>query len=210
MVKVKICGIRTLPEALAAAEAGAQLLGFNFHPKSVRYIDSKACAHIAGVLRREHPYVQLVGVFVNASSDDIMRTLTECGLDLAQLSGNEPPEACAALGGKGFKAFHGVPAKDVERYARTAAPAFLVDGHASGAYGGTGISADWSACAKLSRDYPLLLAGGLKPDNVSQAIEQVRPWGVDVASGVESEPGIKDAEKVRAFLQAARLAEEKA
>ena len=207
MTKIKICGIRTLRDALTAAEAGADLLGFNFHPKSVRYIDCAACARITTALRQEHPSVQLVGVFVNASADDILRVLGDCSLDLAQLSGDELPELCAALGDSAFKAFHGVPGNEVQQYARSAPPAFLVDGHASGAYGGTGVSADWSAAAELARNYPLLLAGGLRPENVAEAIERVRPWGVDVASGVESQPGEKDAGKIKAFIRAARLAE---
>ncbi len=210
MTKIKICGMMTLQAARTAAEAGADMLGFNFHANSRRYIERDACAHIAAVLRREHPSVQLVGVFVNASPTDMLRTLMDCGLDLAQLSGDESPGLCAALGGRAFKAFHGVPRGDVGRYARSTAPAFLVDGHASGAYGGTGIAADWSACAELGREYPLLLAGGLQPDNVAQAIERVQPWGVDVASGVESEPGIKDAKKMRAFVEAVRCAEARA
>ncbi len=207
MTKVKICGIRTVRDALAAAQAGTDMLGFNFHPKSIRYIDGEACARVAAVVRQEYPSVQLVGIFVNAAPDEVLRTLTDCGLDLAQLSGDEPPEACAVLRGKAFKAFHGVPSKNAERYARSAAPAFLVDSRAGGAYGGTGVLADWNAAAKLSKGYPLLLAGGLKADNVAEAIEQVNPWGVDVASGVESEPGTKDVNKIRAFIEAVRFAE---
>lgn len=207
MTKIKICGIKSLPDAMAAVEAGADMLGFNFHPGSVRCIDTESCARIAATLRREHPYVQLVGVFVNASSDEIFQTLRNCSLDLAQLSGDEAPEACAAMSGVAFKAFHGVPNGSVARYARSVAPAFLLDGHAAGAYGGTGATADWSTAAGLSKAYPILLAGGLRPQNVAQAIETVHPWGVDVASGVESRPGIKDAVKVRAFVEAVRFAE---
>lgn len=210
MTKVKICGIRTVPDALAAAEAGADMLGFNFHPKSIRFIDREACTRIGTEVRSEYPSVQLVGVFVNASPDEMLQVLIDCSLDLAQLSGDEPPEACAALGGKGFKAFHGVPGEDIGRYARGAAPALLIDGRVGGAYGGTGVRADWSAAAKLTNCYPLLLAGGLGPENVADAIERVNPWGVDVASGVESEPGMKDTGKVRAFIEAVRLAEVRA
>src|SRR5512142_2114656 len=126
MTKIKICGIRTVRDAVAAAEAGADMLGFNFHPKSVRCIDAEACARIAALLQREYPSLQLVGVFVNATTDDILRTLRDCSLDLAQLSGDQPPAACAALVGRGIKAFHGVPGIDVVQYARRAAPAFVV------------------------------------------------------------------------------------
>ncbi len=186
------------------------MLGFNFHPKSIRYIGREECARIAALLRREYPSVQLIGVFVDAAPDVILRTLIDCGLDLAQLSGDETPEVCAALEARGFKAFHGVPHDGAERYVHGTAPALLVDGHVSGAYGGTGVRADWSAAAELSKSYSLLLAGGLKPDNVVGAIAQVRPWGVDAASGVESKPGVKDIGRIREFIEAVRLAEDHA
>jgi phosphoribosylanthranilate isomerase len=204
MVKIKICGIRTLQDALAAVEAGADMLGFNFYPRSARYVDPETCRSITLALRQDAPAVQLVGVFVNAEADAIERTLQICCLDLAQLSGDEPPELAAALGSRGFKAFHGVPDGEIAAYARRSAPALLVDAAVSGSYGGTGAQADWTGAARLGRDYPLLLAGGLRPENAASAIEQVRPWGVDVASGVESSPGLKDAGKMRAFVEAAR------
>ncbi len=207
MTKIKICGIRRLEDALAAAEAGADMLGFNFHLDSVRYIDAESCARISSVLRQQHPAVQLVGVFVNASAEQIRQTLGACMLDMAQLSGDETPALCAELGGRAFKAFHGVPQHGAEEYARRSAPAFLVDGHASGAYGGTGVKADWEAARELASNYAVLLAGGLTPDNVAEAIRQVKPWGVDVASGVESRPGEKDAGRMRAFIQAVRSLE---
>ncbi len=207
MVKIKICGIRTLEAALAAVRAGADMLGFNFYPKSPRFIDAETCASICSALKQETPSVQLVGVFVNARLDAIDRALQICSLDLVQLSGDEPPELVAALAGKAFKAFHGLPGLDAAAYARNGAPAFLVDAAVAGAYGGTGAVADWEAAAKLARDYPLLLAGGLSPENVSQAVERVKPWGVDVASGVEARPGVKDAGRIMAFVQAARSVE---
>ncbi len=207
MTRIKICGIKTLHDALIAAEAGADMLGFNFHPKSVRYVPAEDCHRIAVAVRGNHPHIQLVGVFVNRPTAEILRLLEECELDLAQLSGDESPEGCAALAGRGFKAFHGAPRDEAARYARRTEPAFLIDGHAIGVYGGTGVAADWSSAAELAKHYPLLLAGGLTPDNVAQAVERVRPWGVDVASGVESRPGEKDASKVISFIQAVRLAE---
>ncbi len=207
MVKIKICGIRTLEAALAAVEAGVDMLGFNFYPKSPRFIDPAACAGICSVLQQETPSVQLVGVFVNASLDVIERVMQMCSLDLVQLSGNEPPGLVAGLAGKAFKAFHGVPDLEAGVYARNAAPAFLVDAAVAGAYGGTGAVADWAAAGRLACDYPLLLAGGLTPENVAQAVEKVKPWGVDVASGVEARPGVKDAGRMMAFAQAARSVE---
>ncbi len=136
-----------------------------------------------------------------------MQILEICALDLAQLSGDESPELRASLGDRAFKAFHGAPDGQAHSYARAYAPAFLVDGSAAGSYGGTGVAADWSAAAELAKAYPLMLAGGLRPDNVADAIRQVRPWGVDVASGVEARPGQKDADKMRAFVEAVRSAE---
>jgi phosphoribosylanthranilate isomerase len=210
MTKVKICGIKTLQDALAAAEAGAEMLGFNFYPKSVRFIDPEACKRISSALRRDHPSILLVGVFVNAALEEIQRALDECALDLAQLSGDESPETCEALRGRAFKAFHGIPDGDVRPYARSSAPAFMVDGAVSGAYGGTGSTVDWSRAAKLATHHPLLLAGGLKPENVAEAIMQAKPWGVDVASGVESRPGEKDAGRMKAFVDTVRAVEREA
>ena len=203
MTKIKICGLKTLPDALAAVEAGADYLGFNFYPRSVRYIGVEACVKITSVLKREYPEITLVGVFVNSPVDEIKNILGTCSLDLAQLHGDETPEMLNALDGKGFKAFRGAP-QHLNGFARADAPALLVDASVKGAYGGTGVRADWSATAELARRYPLLLAGGLNLENVAEAVRQVRPWGVDVASGVESSPGEKDAGKMKAFVQAAR------
>lgn len=202
MTKIKICGIKTVKDALAAVEAGADLIGFNFYPKSPRYIDVGICRDIMSVMRR-YGHATYVGVFVNASVEEIYATIETCGLGLAQLHGDETPEMLSALNGKAFKAFRGVA--DVEADKRMIAsgePAFLVDAAVKGVYGGSGVTADWSAAAKLSKKYPLLLAGGLTPENVADAVRQVQPWGVDVASGVESEPGKKDANKMKAFVRA--------
>ena len=207
MTSIKICGIKTLLDALAAVDAGADMLGFNFYPKSPRFIDIQSCARISAVLRSDCPTIVLAAVFVNASQAHIEHVLEACRLDLAQLSGDESPEFCALLGDRALKAFHGVPDQGVEAFARLCAPAFLVDGGKRGSYGGTGVPADWAAAAKLAKRYPLLLAGGLTPDNVSEAVEQVRPWGVDVASGVESRPGAKDPGLVKEFVQAVRSVE---
>lgn len=206
MTKIKICGIKTLADALAAIEAGADYLGFNFYPKSVRFIEKAACAKIASVLKREHLQIKLVGVFVNASVEEIKDTLQTCSLDLAQLHGDEPPEMLSALDGKAFKAFRGIP-ESVDGFARSEPPAFLLDASVKGVYGGSGVTADWTAAAELAKKYPLLLAGGLTPENVAEAIRRVKPWGVDVASGVESTPGQKDAEKMVQFVREVRKAE---
>lgn len=203
MTIIKICGIKTLPDALTAIEAGADYLGFNFYPKSVRFIEKSTCAEIISVLKREHPQVKLVGVFVNSSVEEIKDILQTCNLDLAQLHGDETPEIFAQLAPHAFRAFRGIPESNAG-YERDEAPALLIDAAVKGVYGGSGVTADWTAAAELAKKYPLLLAGGLTPENVTDAVRQVRPWGVDVASGVESAPGEKDAEKMSAFVKAVK------
>ncbi len=205
MTKIKICGIKTLNDALAAIDAGADYLGFNFYPKSVRFIETQVCAEITSALKKEYPQIKLVGVFVNLSVEEVKDILQSCLLDLAQLHGDETVEMLNALDGKAFKAFRGVPEK-VDGFIRTTAPAFLVDASAKGLYGGSGVTADWDSAAELAKKYPLLLAGGLTPENVAEAVGGVKPWGVDVASGVESEPGKKDPRKMKAFVRAVREA----
>ncbi|MBN1372411.1 MAG: phosphoribosylanthranilate isomerase [Anaerolineaceae bacterium] len=205
---VKICGITTLEDALACIEAGADWLGFNFYPPSPRYLTPTACVEIAAVLRRSHPGVKLVGVFVNAPIQEVTAILDGCRLHLAQLCGHEPPEHLAMLGEQAFKALRPANATALEAElaayrARIEAPAWLIDAYRPGQFGGTGHTADWSLAAGLAQRAPILLAGGLKPGNVAAAVAQVRPWGVDVASGVESAPGRKDVALVRAFVQAA-------
>lgn len=199
MIHIKICGITSLEDARAAVEAGADYLGFNFYPPSPRVIAPERCAEITAVLEREHPQVRRVGVFVNMPVEDVQAILTSCDLHLAQLHGDETPEILAACEGRAFKAFRGVPA-DVTGFARSQAPALLVDAAVKGAYGGTGVTADWSAAAALARQHALLLAGGLTAENVAAAVRQVQPWGLDAASGVESAPGKKDAAKMKAFV----------
>jgi len=205
MTKIKICGIRTLNDALAAVDAGADMLGFNFYKKSPRYVDVGMCRSITSVLRTR-THARFVGVFVNASAAEIRATMETCGLQLAQLHGDETAEMFAQLAPKAFKAFRGIP-ENVDGYERQDAPALLVDAAVKGVYGGSGEKADWSAAAKLAKQYPLLLAGGLTPENVAEAVRQVKPWGVDVASGVESRPGSKDAAKMKAFVQAIKRLE---
>ena len=206
MTKIKICGIKTLKDALAATEAGADYLGFNFYPKSVRFIEKNACAEITSVLKREHPHIKLIGVFVNSSVEEIKDILQTCHLDLAQLHGDETPEVFAQLAPYAFRAFRGIPESN-EGYKRSEAPAMLIDAAVKGVYGGSGVITDWIAAAELAKKYPFLLAGGLTPENVADAVRQVQPWGVDVASGVESAPGEKDAEKMSAFVKAVREVE---
>ena len=202
MTKIKICGIKTVEDALAAMDAGAYLIGFNFYPKSPRYIDVGQCRDIMAVMRK-YSQIAYVGVFVNASAEKVCATLETAALTLAQLHGDETSQIVQSLNGKAFKAFRGVP-QSVNGFVRHDAPALLVDASVKGVYGGTGETADWSAAAILAQQYPLLLAGGLTPENAADAVRKVRPWGVDVASGVESAPGKKDPARMKAFVQAVK------
>ena len=202
MTKIKICGIKTVTDALAAMDAGADLIGFNFYPRSPRYIDVGRCRDIMSVMRR-YGHITYVGVFVNASAATICATMETLGLSLAQLHGDETSEMLSGLNGKAFKAFRGIP-QSTDGFARRDAPTLLIDASVKGAYGGTGVTADWNGAVELAKKYPLLLAGGLTPENVAEAVRQVRPWGVDVASGVESAPGVKNPNRMKAFVQAVR------
>ncbi len=206
-MQIKICGLTTLADALAALDAGADYLGFNFYPKSPRYLTPDACAAITAEVRRRSSTVRLVGIFVNEPPARVAALLAQAGLDLAQLHGAETPEDLPALAGRAFKAFRGLGEQHAEfADAGPGAPAFLVDAYSAVLYGGTGRTADWPGARALAAHYPLFLAGGLTPDNVADAIAQARPWGVDVASGVESAPGRKDHAKVSAFIESARRA----
>jgi phosphoribosylanthranilate isomerase len=204
MTKIKICGIKTINDAVAAMDAGADLIGFNFYPKSPRYVEVGMVRNIMSVVRQDGR-AKSVGVFVNASVGEILATMETLGLNLAQLHGDETIEMLNQLDGKGFKAFRGIP-KSVDGFIRSEAPAFLVDASVKGVYGGSGVTADWDGAAELAKKFPLLLAGGLTPENVAEAVGRVKPWGVDVASGVESAPGEKDARKMKAFVRAVRSA----
>jgi phosphoribosylanthranilate isomerase len=205
MTEVKICGITNLEDALAAVELGADFLGFNFFPKSPRHITTEQCAAIVRELKPKYPAVKLVGVFVNSPLEEIEATIELCQLDLAQLHGDEPPELLVTLGGRGYKAFRGIP-ENIEAYlvGGNVPPAALLDAAVKGTYGGSGMTGDWQATRKLAERHAVFLAGGLTPENVSQAIQEVRPWGVDTASGVEERPGKKDLQKMESFIKAVR------
>lgn len=206
---VKICGVKTLKEALIALEEGADMIGFNFYPPSPRSIDQQSCKAIMEEVKKRDFAALFVGVFVNETVEFVNQVLDECQLDLAQLSGDEQPQDLIRLGERAYK---GLRIKDktsavreIKRYPkRTSPPAWLIDAFADGAYGGTGLKGDWEFAQKLAAENPILLAGGLTPDNVLEAIEHVKPWGVDVASGVESGPGCKDIKKMRLFIQKAK------
>lgn len=203
MTKIKICGIKTIHDALAAMNAGADMIGFNFYPKSPRYVEVGQCRDIMFVMRK-YGHVKYVGVFVNSSVEDIYAAMDTCGLSFAQLHGDESVEMLQALEGKSFKAFRGgVDEKLIVKNE----PAFLIDAQVKDVYGGSGVKADWNMASELAKQYSFLLAGGLTPENVGDAVKQVKPWGVDVASGVETSPGVKDEAKMIEFVKAVREVE---
>ena len=191
-----------LADAQVAAEAGADALGFVFYEKSPRFISMKTAAEISRALP---PFIIRVGVFVDPSEELVLKTVAECGLTLLQFHGDEPPEFCTQFGLMSMKAFriHGIESlKELPKYKTDA---WLLDAYSSDAPGGTGGVFNWNlAVAAQKTGRPIFLAGGLTPGNVSEAIRKVRPFGVDVSSGVESSPGKKDHTKVRAFINAAK------
>lgn len=208
MIHVKICGITNLDDALAAVDCGADYLGFNFYPPSPRFIEPPQCARISETLRQRYPQVRLVGVFVNAPVDQVQAILQSCHLHLAQLHGNETPEMLAALAGRAYKALRSIPEEAMAGFILHAPPypRLLLDANVAGAFGGTGQTGDWAAAGAIAKQVPIFLAGGLKPENVAEAVERVQPWGVDTASGVEAAPGRKDPLKLKLFIDAARAA----
>lgn len=212
-VQVKICGLTTLADATLAAESGADLLGFIFYERSPRAVSPQAVCDIVAGLREGLGELtpRLVGVFVNWTPPRVAETLDTCGLDLAQLHGEEGPEALSALVGRAYKSLRPrslaeakAAAHDYLTATPVAGPDLLLDAYHPNLRGGSGAVGDWQLAAGLARQCRLLLAGGLTPGNVAAAIAQVRPWGVDVASGVEAAPGRKDPALVRAFVAAIR------
>lgn len=212
-IRIKFCGLTCLEDAIEAVRAGADMLGFNFYDRSPRYIAPPDCVRLVSVLRKEIgerlERICLVGVFVNASVQEISTILDRCMLDLAQLSGNEKPDELASLGERAFKVIRNDGMEMMERYGmaypqREAPPALMVDASSPGIYGGSGQMADLDQARRVARRLPILLAGGLKPVNVAKAVQMVNPWGVDVASGIESMPGRKDQAKMIDFVMAVR------
>ncbi|HUT91566.1 MAG TPA: phosphoribosylanthranilate isomerase [Thermoguttaceae bacterium] len=215
MFRIKICGITTVDDALTAARAGADAVGLNFYPKSPRHLEPDEARRIVEALP---PGVVKVGLFVNASPGDVCGTFDRLGLDLVQLHGDEPPDLLAGLGDRAVMRAFRVGREGLEpvaEYLRRCRGLgclprlVLLDSCVKGTYGGTGRVVDWRVAARYPSDDwhpPLVLAGGLTPDNVAEAIRAVRPAGVDTASGVESSPGRKDRALVERFVQSARQA----
>ena len=201
IVKVKICGITSAADALAAVDAGADALGFMFYAPSPRNVNFDVAAEI---IRQLPPFVAKVGVFVNPAEDEVRRAIAECGLDTLQFHGEETPEFCRRFGLKTMKAFRVRDAESLRQTDAYANEAWLLDSYVAGQLGGTGARFNWDLATEAARGHTVLLAGGLTPENAAEAVRKVRPYGLDVSSGVESAPGRKDAAKVRAFIAAAK------
>lgn len=201
-VRVKICGITRVEDALAAAAAGADAIGLVFYAKSPRAVDIEQARAILAALP---PFVTSVGLFVDAERSELERILASVPLDLLQFHGDESVQQCEAFGRPYIKALRVKAGDDiaaqVARY--PSAQGILLDAYVEGVPGGTGEAFDWSLIPQTLSKL-LILAGGLRPDNVAEAVSRVRPYAVDVSGGVEASKGVKDVEKVGAFIRAAR------
>jgi phosphoribosylanthranilate isomerase len=201
-VKVKICGITNLPDAKAAAEAGADVLGFVFYDKSPRSI---SCEAATAIIRELPPFVIKAGVFVDAPEDTVLRAIRECGLNLLQFHGEETPDYCLQFGIMSMKAFRIRDAASLQALREYPTEAWLLDAYTPGKLGGTGEAFNWDLAREAQTwGRPIFLAGGLNPENVAEAIRRARPYAVDVSSGVEAAPGRKDAARIKAFIEAAK------
>ena len=204
MVSVKICGITSVEDAQAAVAAGADALGFVFYPPSPRYVTPEQARQI---IRRLPPFITTVGLFVDVPATTVHDIAGRCGLDRIQLHGRETPEFCRLIAPPVIKAFRIKNASSLANLPDYEVSAFLLDAYVEGALpGGTGASFAWELAAQAKPYGPVILAGGLTPENVAAAIVQIRPYGVDVSSGVEQFPGVKDHTKVRHFIACAKAA----
>jgi len=207
MIRVKICGITNAADAEAAAEAGADLIGLNFYPKSPRFLLEGPASRVRAAVPKG---VEAVGIFVDMPAQEVLRVCRSLHLDAAQLHGDESPETVAVVARempvfKAFRVNSDFAPETLDEYAQ--ASAFLLDASQAGQYGGTGHTIDWALARRAAASHRIILAGGLKPENVAAAIRIVRPYAVDVASGVESKPGKKDHARVHHFVEEVRRAE---
>jgi len=211
MTRIKICGIRDENHALAAVEAGADFIGLVFAPSKRQVTPTKAC-EIASAVKKSSDATKVVGVFVNAPASQVNEIADFCALDWVQLSGDESWEYCREVVEPVIKAIRIGQQSPEELYAELSAGGellpsqrfiTLLDSQVEGKYGGTGESFNWNLAQQVAKRFPVIIAGGLDPENVARLIETVRPWGVDVSSGVETN-GLKDASKIRAFVKAVR------
>jgi len=201
-VRVKICGLTNLEDALFAARAGADALGFIFYPKSPRYITPKEARLITAKLP---PFITTVGVFVDEGPEKVNEIASEACLGALQLHGNESPAYCAYMGLSVIKALRVRGEEDIKSMASYDVSAFLLDTYKKGQIGGTGEVFDWDLAVKAKGGKkPIILSGGLTPENVAEAVKKVGPYAVDVSSGVEKSPGVKDRDKILAFIRKAK------
>jgi len=213
LTKVKICGITEVFQAQAAIEAGADLIGVVLAPSPRRVTHEKAREIVAAVKKHNLP---AVGVFVNMPAATVNAAASDCRLDWVQLSGDENWEYCQQIGKPVIKAMHISPEWDQEKLLAhqedgqqvlgSRSPLYLLDTWLEQKYGGTGQSFAWEIARRAVAKYPVIIAGGLHPENVGEVVSSLRPWGVDVSSGVESQ-GVKDVAKIKAFVQAVRSAD---
>lgn len=209
MAIVKICGITNYRDSLMSIELGADMLGFNFYNKSKRFISPITLFDIQNKLI-SHDIPLIVGVFVNSTYEEIRLVLNKCKIDLIQLSGDEPPSLVKKLGENVLKVLRPSSLGEMQELsklfpARKAPPEFLIDSYSPNSYGGTGNVGNWELLRKISMQHSIMIAGGLNPQNIGSAVKYIKPWGVDVASGVEIVPGQKDVVKIREFVNAAKL-----
>jgi phosphoribosylanthranilate isomerase len=213
MTRIKICGVTDVAHIEAIAEAGADLIGVNFAPSSPRQLTPEKARAIAAEAKKQGLLV--VGIFVNIPAAEINRIVSACGLDWVQLSGDEDTHCCHQVRLPLIKAVHIAPDWDearlltylegYKRQLRHRSPIYLLDTHVEDKYGGTGKTFSWDIARRAAERYPVIIAGGLNPENVEKVVTELKPWGVDVASGVES-GGVKDIKKIEAFIAAVRRA----
>ena len=202
MTEIKICGITNIDDALCAAESGADAVGFILHPPSPRYIAPERAKEIIAALP---PGIATVGVFVNREAEEVRQMAADCGLDLIQLHSDESPEYCGRFSPERIiKAVFPRTPEDLRALAAYRVRAFLIDSREAGRYGGTGKRADWGLAARLSKERPLILAGGLSIENIGEALTAVAPVAVDINSGIEKAPGIKDHDRMKRIIDLIR------
>ena len=204
MTRVKICGITHLADALTAVEAGADALGFVFVPNTPRFVKPD---QVAAIVAQLPPFITTVGLFVSKDFTKIKTTVEQCRLDAIQLHADVPPEFCHALDRKVIKVVRVKDESSLSILSDYDVNAFLLDAHVEGKMGGTGQVFDWDLAVKAKIYGRIILAGGLNPDNVAHAVRYVKPYGVDVSSGVESQPGRKDPDNIRKFINTVRSVE---
>ncbi len=215
MTRIKICGITEKSHALAAIECGSDFVGLVFAP-SRRQISISRAQEIVSVIKEHSNTVEVVGVFVNVPAPVVNRTAATCNLDCVQLSGDEPWTYCREITRPLIKAVRVAQRQDpavicdalasADRLLSSQRHLYLLDSLVKDSYGGTGITSDWKLFREVARQFPVIIAGGLTPENAARAIEMISPWGVDVSSGVES-AGIKDVARIKAFVDAVRRAD---